>query len=510
MPEVIGRLERAPWAMKTLNHGDVPWLVDWYRQNGLRQKLDADGITKGLVIYRRVCPDQGAYASYEGGKRWVQECLPLPQGTLLEGLNEVSVANLKAFTFGFIEECVRWGLVPVVWSFAVGNPPESEFPDLVQMAQVALSAGAYFASHAYGGETVLWGWDFFAGRMTAKILPYLGSRNAIIPPSRVVYTEAGWDVISNQSILSGRGWRSLVGKHSKLTGRLITKQDLMDDLRDLAQQLVRTGVAGATLYTFRRTDDEWQPFDFADDQAWLDFLVDHISRWQPADPPPPPPPSRKRVRAKSGINSQTGRPWGYINERRAPRAGDQNVLTTIQDGQEFEVDAAPLENGFLRVVAYVAPGVVEDVPEGPRFLWPLRLPVDKQIVTHPWHEERHVPPTWYHEGLDFYAPMCTPVLAGLAGTVTAVRNVAGNWAYGKRVIVRSAINGVTYDLYYCHLDECTVQVGQVVAAGDVLGTSGTTGNSTGPHLHVTAQQVGQHNGEILDGAIDFTTWLVRG
>ncbi len=51
--------------------------------------------------------------------------------------------------------------------------------------------------------------------------------------------------------------------------------------------------------------------------------------------------------------------------------------------------------------------------------------------------------------------------------------------YGNLVVVE---NG-PYKVYYGHLSQIPVEVGQTVSAGDVIGISGNTGNSTGPHLH---------------------------
>lgn len=82
-----------------------------------------------------------------------------------------------------------------------------------------------------------------------------------------------------------------------------------------------------------------------------------------------------------------------------------------------------------------------------------------------------------HEGLDFVAEVGSPVMATAAGTV-----VRSGWdhAYGNVVEV-SHIEGFT--TRYAHMSKCLVQVGQKVSRGDTLGLLGSTGRSTGPHLH---------------------------
>jgi hypothetical protein len=84
-----------------------------------------------------------------------------------------------------------------------------------------------------------------------------------------------------------------------------------------------------------------------------------------------------------------------------------------------------------------------------------------------------------HSGLDITAPSGTPVGAATAGTVAAVNGNAGP-AYGNYVVVEHS--GGVYTLYG-HLSSVSVSVGQSVSAGQEVGKVGSTGNSSGPHLH---------------------------
>lgn len=82
-----------------------------------------------------------------------------------------------------------------------------------------------------------------------------------------------------------------------------------------------------------------------------------------------------------------------------------------------------------------------------------------------------------HNGLDFGVPVGTPVKSTMDGKV-----VYSGWndqGYGNLVIVE---NGA-FRTYYAHLSSIPVSMGDQVAAGSVIGLSGNTGNSTGPHLH---------------------------
>ncbi|MFF5188039.1 transglycosylase family protein [Streptomyces sp. NPDC000345] len=83
----------------------------------------------------------------------------------------------------------------------------------------------------------------------------------------------------------------------------------------------------------------------------------------------------------------------------------------------------------------------------------------------------------YHTGVDFPVPTGTSVKAVAAGTV-----VSAGWggSFGYQVVIRHADGRYTQ---YAHLSAISVRDGQSVGGGQRIGRSGSTGNSTGPHLH---------------------------
>ncbi|WP_407836319.1 peptidoglycan DD-metalloendopeptidase family protein [Streptomyces sp. DSM 116496] len=83
----------------------------------------------------------------------------------------------------------------------------------------------------------------------------------------------------------------------------------------------------------------------------------------------------------------------------------------------------------------------------------------------------------YHTGVDFAASSGTTVKAVGAGTV-----VSAGWSgsYGNEVVIRHADGKYSQ---YAHLSQLSVSSGQSVTGGQTIGLSGSTGNSTGPHLH---------------------------
>lgn len=88
----------------------------------------------------------------------------------------------------------------------------------------------------------------------------------------------------------------------------------------------------------------------------------------------------------------------------------------------------------------------------------------------------------FHTGIDYAMPTGTQVLASADGVVM----FAGwdNYGYGKCVIIQHNDGKATL---YAHLVETGVVLRQKVQQGEVIGLSGNTGNSTGPHLHFEAR-----------------------
>jgi hypothetical protein len=108
-------------------------------------------------------------------------------------------------------------------------------------------------------------------------------------------------------------------------------------------------------------------------------------------------------------------------------------------------------------------------------IWPVHGPVSLEFG------ESDLPYQVSHTGIDIAAPdhqVGSLVGAFMDGTVTYADTVS--WGYGKHVEID---NGHHVTSIYAHLDSLAVVKGQTVVTGDVLGTRGTTGWSTGPHLH---------------------------
>ncbi len=119
----------------------------------------------------------------------------------------------------------------------------------------------------------------------------------------------------------------------------------------------------------------------------------------------------------------------------------------------------------------------------------LKWPLDKVIITQYFGNTSFATqnPQIYngsgHTGVDFAAVIGTPVKAALGGTVAGTGNTdiyPGCYSYGKWVFINHP-NGLS--TLYGHLSSVNVIAGQKISAGEIIGLSGNTGYSTGPHLH---------------------------
>jgi hypothetical protein len=95
-----------------------------------------------------------------------------------------------------------------------------------------------------------------------------------------------------------------------------------------------------------------------------------------------------------------------------------------------------------------------------------------------------------HSGIDYGIAADTPVIAPMGGVVS----YAGpKGAYGNLVVIES--NG--YQTYFAHNNALLVEVGQFVTAGEAIALAGSTGNSTGPHIHFEVRKCDPETGFCL-------------
>lgn len=109
----------------------------------------------------------------------------------------------------------------------------------------------------------------------------------------------------------------------------------------------------------------------------------------------------------------------------------------------------------------------------------LAWPVANPRITQNWGERSWLYRGKPHNGVDFGAAVGTPIFAADDGEVIGAAN-NGRYQYGRYVVIKHDNNLATL---YAHLSKQTVSQGQAVKRGDLVGYSGNTGYSFGPHLH---------------------------
>lgn len=159
----------------------------------------------------------------------------------------------------------------------------------------------------------------------------------------------------------------------------------------------------------------------------------------------------------------------------------QNKAIVAQAQAELDAETAAAADLRSQIAAQVAAanaanggsttgGATTFVPSG-TYTWPCAGEITS------YFGPRTDPYTGYHEGVDIGASTGTPVMAmGNAQVLSA----GWNGGYGNCVVIALG-NGM--QAYYGHLSVISVSAGQTVNQGDIVGEVGSTGNSTGPHLH---------------------------
>jgi peptidoglycan hydrolase-like protein with peptidoglycan-binding domain len=128
-------------------------------------------------------------------------------------------------------------------------------------------------------------------------------------------------------------------------------------------------------------------------------------------------------------------------------------------------------------------GLPVDGVAGPATLAALRSPLPRSPISFAWPLSGPVTSGFgprgirFHAGIDIPAPRGAPVAAAGSGVVT----FAGwNDGFGRLVVVA---HGSGVETYYAHLSRFGAAPGESVASGETIGRVGSTGRSTGPHLH---------------------------
>jgi len=177
---------------------------------------------------------------------------------------------------------------------------------------------------------------------------------------------------------------------------------------------------------------------------------------------------RRSARAESAIRELGLNPHTILASARAAQGGPFVRLSSSHDGS--------LDPRFERLALSLAR--MDALEQGLNGI-PQVMPADFRMISSgfgyradPFHGGAAM-----HAGLDFRGPRGSPILAAADGRVTFVGTKSG---YGKVVEIGHGNGMMTR---YAHMSAWKAKAGQTVAAGEVIGLIGSTGRSTGPHLH---------------------------
>ncbi len=127
-----------------------------------------------------------------------------------------------------------------------------------------------------------------------------------------------------------------------------------------------------------------------------------------------------------------------------------------------------------------------------RLLFPLSIPAPITSLFG-WRIHPITGESRFHSGVDLGAPLGTPVLAALAGRVAIA-----DWLGGYGLTVTLEHGDGKQETLYAHLSEIFVKPGEIVQQGEAIGLVGSTGLSTGPHLHFEFRQLTNEGWVALD------------
>ena len=175
--------------------------------------------------------------------------------------------------------------------------------------------------------------------------------------------------------------------------------------------------------------------------------------------------------------------FGFVGDARAQAISRDTDRQAQQDKTEKQVQAAVEEQSQERnaALAALAASAEKRADQIAKNLWVL--PTIGYHLTARFGQSSGL---WSHRhtGLDFAAPTGNPIFAVATGVIT---EAGYDGAYGNKT-VETLPDGT--EIWYCHQSSVGVTVGEKVIQSEQIGTVGSTGNTTGPHLHLEVRPGG--------------------
>lgn len=164
---------------------------------------------------------------------------------------------------------------------------------------------------------------------------------------------------------------------------------------------------------------------------------------------------------------------------------ENDIIMSEELEAEMEEELQALEQELKALEKRLKEEQSKIIYDGGQFKWPVpgyyNVTSNFGWRTHPIFKIQRL-----HNGIDIGAPTGTPIIAAYDGEVVVVTYQA---AAGNYVMINHGSNLYTV---YMHMSKFNTKVGQKVKQGDVIGYVGSTGNSTGPHLHFSVRLNGEY------------------
>ena len=189
--------------------------------------------------------------------------------------------------------------------------------------------------------------------------------------------------------------------------------------------------------------------------------------------------------ANSAANADVTAPLRAQQAAKAPQAGDEEFRRLFNGWKSMD-NSSQLAIAPARAVAATS-GAAAPIFAPRSVSVPSRMPVDSPAFTSSFGMRNHpiLGGRRAHKGVDLAMPAGSPIYATADGVISRADWFSG---YGLYVAIE---HGGELQTRYGHMSRLNVEAGQQVKKGDIIGYVGTTGRSTGPHLHYEVRIAGE-------------------
>lgn len=189
--------------------------------------------------------------------------------------------------------------------------------------------------------------------------------------------------------------------------------------------------------------------------------------------------------ANSAANADVTAPLRAQQAAKAPQSGDEEFRRLFNGWKSMD-NSSQLAIAPARAIAAPA-GAAVQIFTPRKVSIPSRMPVDSPAFTSSFGMRTHpiLGGRRAHKGVDLAMPAGSPIYATADGTISRADWYSG---YGLYVAIE---HGGELQTRYGHMSRLNVEAGQQVKKGDIIGYVGSTGRSTGPHLHYEVRIAGE-------------------